>query len=161
MRELFREVKLNSYFSAIAGLIIGLVLLFWPGASLTLVCAVIGVAVLAVAIVQIALFFKERMAGFTELSFTAGHFTIGSGRMVSDQAGKHRCDCPYHCRSLCSSSWNDRSGSCFQPSTGTLWKVVGGTPSGIDFYRAGTGVDFQRSKGRNRFDSADRRSDHL
>ena len=64
MRELFREVKLNSYFSAIAGLLIGLILLFWPGASLTLVCAVIGVAVLAVAVVQIVLFFRERMAGF-------------------------------------------------------------------------------------------------
>lgn len=59
MRELFREVKLNSYFSAIAGLLIGLILLFWPGASLTLVCAVIGVAVLAVAVVQIVLFLER------------------------------------------------------------------------------------------------------
>lgn len=65
MRELFREVKMNSYFSAIASLVIGLLLLFWPGASLTVICAVIGVAVLAVAVVQITLFFRERMAGFS------------------------------------------------------------------------------------------------
>ena len=65
MRELFREVKMNSYFSAIASLVIGLLLLFWPGASLTVICAVIGVAVLAVAVVQISLFFRERMAGFS------------------------------------------------------------------------------------------------
>lgn len=65
MKELFREVKLNSYVSTIAGLIIGLLLLLWPGASLTLVCAVIGVAVLAVAVVQLSLFFRERMTGFS------------------------------------------------------------------------------------------------
>lgn len=65
MKDLFREVKLNSYVSTMASLIIGLLLLFWPGASLKLVCAVIGVAVLAVAVVQIGLFFKERMTGFS------------------------------------------------------------------------------------------------
>lgn len=162
MRELFREVKLNSYFSAIAGLIIGLVLLFWPGASLTLVCAVIGVAVLAVAVVQLVLFFKERMAGFTaNYHLLLGILLLVVGGWFLVSPGSYRCDCSYHCRSLCSSSRSDRSGSCYQPSAGTLWKVVGGTHSGTDFHRTGTGADFQCSKSRNRFHSADRRLNYL
>jgi len=58
MLEILRRVKMNSYFAAGAALVTGLLLLFWPNASLNVVCNVIGIGVLVISAIQLLAAFR-------------------------------------------------------------------------------------------------------
>ncbi|MCR5715763.1 MAG: DUF308 domain-containing protein [Lachnospiraceae bacterium] len=48
MRDYFKRIKLNALISAIATLVLGIALLFWPATALTLLCRVIAIGLIII-----------------------------------------------------------------------------------------------------------------
>ena len=71
MTEFLKGLKANYTMSAILSIIMGLVLLIWPGTTTQIVCTMLGIVLLSYGIIQIVMFLwtRKRLSFHREYCF--------------------------------------------------------------------------------------------